>query len=284
MPTLLLGLKDTMTRFLLLLIVALAFVATGCQKNAEGRTVLQLMPNSDLRVQSEQAYRDQLKEVKLSQDSRRLKIVQRITNNITAQAEKMYPDHCKGFKWEVQLIEDDGTVNAYCMPGGKMAVYTGMMRVAENEAALAAVMGHEVAHALLEHANERITMAKGAEVGLAVGQVAIDKTKYQEGKYDQYLMAALGLGTQVGILLPYSRTHESEADRMGLKLSAAAGYDPMEAPRLWERMKANSAGAPPEFLSTHPSNDRRIGELTTLVPSVSGLYQNSAKYGKGEAL
>jgi predicted Zn-dependent protease len=266
------------------LITLLTLPFSGCQKNAEGRKVLQLMPTRDLRLQAEAAYRDQLKEIKLSKDARYQKIIKRITNRITTQAEKMYGEHCRGFNWEVQLIDDDKTVNAYCMPGGKMAIYTGMLKVAQTEAAVAAVMGHEVAHALLKHANERMTQAKGLQIGLALGQVAVKEAEYKDGKYDRYLMAALGLGGQIGLLLPYSRIHESESDRMGLKLSSAAGYEPMEAPRLWERMKAQSKGAPPEFLSTHPDNDRRIRDLTALIPSVQGIYNNSPKYGKGEKL
>lgn len=263
---------------------SLLLPVSGCQRNAEGRKVLQLIPSRDLRMQAERAYRDQLKGVKLSKSGRHLKIVNRVTDRITAQAEKMYGEHCRGFRWEVQLIDDDKTVNAYCMPGGKMAVYTGMLKVAQNEAALAAVMGHEVAHALLKHANERMTHAKGLQLGLALGQVAIKEAEIKDGRYDKYLLAALGLGGQVGLLLPYSRIHESESDKMGLKLSAAAGYEPMEAARLWERMKAQSKGAPPEFLSTHPSNDRRIRDLTAMTPSVQHLYNRSPRYGKGEKL
>ena len=269
---------------LIFITVLLVLPLGGCQKNAEGRSVLQLIPTRDLRLQAEQAYKTQLKEAKISKNTRQLKIVNRVTKRITARAEKMYGEYCRGFKWEVKLIDDDKTVNAYCMPGGKMAIYSGMLKVAKTEAAVAAVMGHEVAHALLEHANERMTQAKGLQIGMALGQVAIKEAEYKGGKYDQYLMAALGLGGQVGLLLPYSRIHESESDKMGLRLSAAAGYDPMEAPRLWARMTAQSKGAPPEFLSTHPNNDRRIRDLTALIPSVETLYAKSPKYGKGEKL
>ena len=138
---------------LIFITVLLVLPLGGCQKNAEGRSVLQLIPTRDLRLQAEQAYKTQLKEAKISQNTRQLKIVNRVTKRITDRAEKMYGEYCRGFKWEVKLIDDDKTVNAYCMPGGKMAIYSGMLKVAKTEAAVAAVMGHEVAHALLEHAN-----------------------------------------------------------------------------------------------------------------------------------
>jgi predicted Zn-dependent protease len=170
------------------------------------------------------------------------------------------------------------------MPGGKIAVYTGILKVCETEAALAAIMGHEVSHALLEHGGERMSQAKLMAGGMALAQAVTKSTDMIEAKYEPYVLAALGMGAQVGVMLPFSRAHESEADKMGLRLSAAAGYDPKEAPMLWQRMKKLGGGAPMEFMSTHPGHDRRIRDLNSWQREVKPLYDASARYGLGDKL
>jgi metalloendopeptidase OMA1, mitochondrial len=255
--------------------------ASSClERNAAGRQTLLLESSRELEQQSGAIYAEQIAKGKLSTNTRYNAIVQRSGKRIIEQAQKLYPEHCQGFQWEVNLLESD-EANAYCMPGGKIAVYTGILKVCENEAALAAVMGHEVSHALLDHGNERMSQAKMAAGVMAVAQVA-SETAIKDEKYKQGALMALGLGAQVGVLLPFSRTHETEADRMGLRLSAAAGYDPAEAPRLWERMKQLGGGAPLEFMSTHPGHDRRIQDLQDMQPQVLPLYQKSVKVGIGE--
>jgi predicted Zn-dependent protease len=177
------------------------------------------------------------------------------------------------FQWEVTIIKDDKTANAFALPGGKMAVYTGIFPMAKTEAGLAAVMGHEVVHALARHGAERMSQGQltntvlqvaGAAIGLSGGNPLLG----------QATMAALGAGAQVGVLLPFSRKHESEADYVGILLAADAGYDPRESVALWERMgHASGGGGQSEFLSTHPSHDTRIEQLKEWMPEAMAIYQ-----------
>ena len=173
-----------------------------------------------------------------------------------------FGDQIAHYKWEYKLVQSD-QVNAWCMPGGKIAVYTGIMKVTQNEAGLATVMGHEVAHALLSHSRQRVDMAKGqAVVGAVVGAASSGESKATQ----QAIALAYGLGSNLGVMMPFSRSHESEADRLGLILMSIAGYNPDEAISFWERMQKASGGAPPQFLSTHPSNATRIKDIKKLIP------------------
>ncbi len=167
------------------------------------------------------------------------------------------------FDWQVSLIQSD-QANAFCLPGGKIAVYTGILPIAQNQDALAAIMGHEIAHALLRHSAERMAQNKLVQLGsMAAGMAISDMDPQQQ----RAVMAAMGAGAQYGVLLPFSRDHESEADEVGLMLAAAACYDPREAIGLWERMGQASGGqVPPEFMSTHPSGSTRIAHLQRLMP------------------
>ncbi|HMN35767.1 MAG TPA: M48 family metallopeptidase [Chiayiivirga sp.] len=167
------------------------------------------------------------------------------------------------YDWQVSLIQSE-QANAFCLPGGKIAVYTGILPIAGNDSALAAIMGHEIAHALLRHSAERMAQNKLVNLGSMAAGVAISDMDTQQQKA---VMAVMGAGAQYGVLLPFSRDHESEADEVGLMLAAAACYDPREAIGLWERMGQASAGqAPPEFMSTHPSGSTRIAHLERLMP------------------
>ncbi len=167
------------------------------------------------------------------------------------------------FNWDVSVIESD-QANAFCLPGGKIAVYTGIVPIAQNQDALAAIMGHEIAHALLRHSAERMAQQKLVQIGSMAAGVAVSDMDPQQ---QRAVMAVMGAGAQYGVLLPFSRDHESEADEVGLMLAAAACYDPREAIGLWERMgQANSGQAPPEFMSTHPSGSTRIDHLKALMP------------------
>ncbi len=167
------------------------------------------------------------------------------------------------FDWKVSVIQSD-QANAFCLPGGKIAVYTGILPVAQNDSALAAIMGHEIAHALLRHSAERMAQNKLVQIGSMATGMAISDMEPQQQKA---VMAVMGAGAQYGVLLPFSRDHESEADEVGLMLAAAACYDPREAIGLWERMGQASGGqAPPEFMSTHPSGSTRIARLQQLMP------------------
>lgn len=167
------------------------------------------------------------------------------------------------FNWDVNVIESE-QANAFCMPGGKIAVYTGILPIAQNSDALAAIMGHEIAHALLRHSAERMAQQKLVQLGSMAAGVAVSEMDPQQ---QRALMAVMGAGAQYGVLLPFSRDHESEADEVGLMLAAAACFDPREAIGLWQRMaQANGGQAPPEFMSTHPSGSTRIAHLTALMP------------------
>ena len=180
------------------------------------------------------------------------------------------------FDWDVAVIESD-QANAFCLPGGKMAVYTGIIPVAQNMDALAAVMGHEIAHALLRHGAERMAQQKLAQIGSIAAGVAVGDMDPQQ---QRMVMAALGAGVQFGVILPYARDHESEADEVGLMLAAAACFNPQEAIGLWERMGQQGGGQkPPEFMSTHPSGTTRIQHLQELMPKA---MEFRARYCGGE--
>jgi predicted Zn-dependent protease len=173
-----------------------------------------------------------------------------------------------GYAWDFNLVESP-EVNAWCMPGGKVVVYSGLLPVAQDETGLAVVMGHEIAHAIARHGDERMSQSMLQEFG---GLALTTYLEQKPAQTQQLWMTAYGVGTTVGLMLPYSRTHESEADHMGLIFMAMAGYDPSASLAFWERMSAGKGGAPPEFLSTHPSDQTRIANLRKLLPDAQKHY------------
>ncbi len=224
-----------------------------------------------------QAYRQILQDpnVKISKDPREVQPVQRVAKRIIAVAKQSrYAKTAHTFDWEVAVIKDDKTMNAFALPGGKIAIYTGIFPVAKNEAGLAAIMGHEVVHALARHGAERMSQAMAAQLVLLGADIALATGGAGSGTR-QGVMQALGLGAQVGVILPFSREHESEADYIGLLLAAEAGYDPREAVRVWERMEKLSKGQPPEWLSTHPSHGSRIADLQAAMPEALRDYDRT---------
>jgi len=231
-----------------------------------GKQTLALVPNSQIFPMAFAEYDQFLTENKVVTGTADANMVKNVGQKIAVAAERWldangYQGYLKDYKWEYNLVNDKN-VNAWCMPGGKIVVYTGILPVAKGEAGLAAIMGHEVSHALANHGQQRMSAGTLQQLGAVAGNVAI-KDEKTKGIFNQ----AYGVGTQVGIMLPFSRSHESEADEIGLYLMAIAGYDPIEAANLWRRMSANSGGqAPPEFLSTHPSNDTRIRGIEALAP------------------
>ncbi len=250
--------------------------ATACQTNPyTGRSQLLMTSVSDEIAMGAQAY-TQVKhdpKVKLSEDPREVEPVKRVAARIIGAAKKSkYAEMAKQFEWEVAVIKDDKMMNAFALPGGKIAVYTGLFPAAKNEAGLAAVMGHEVVHALARHGAERMSQGQLTQAGLQIAGAALG-TSGASPLISQAAMAALGAGAQVGVLLPFSRAHESEADYIGLLLAAEAGYDPRESVRLWERMAQQSGGSSSEFLSTHPSHGTRIQQLQKWMPEALALYQ-----------
>lgn len=253
------------------------FGLAGCETNPyTGRKQL-LMTSVGREMQmGAQAY-NQIKsdpKMRLSQDPREVEPVKRVAARIVDAAKRSkYAEMAQQFQWEVSVIKDDKTANAFALPGGKMAVYTGIFPMANTEAGLAAVMGHEVVHALARHGAERMSQGQLANIGLQAAGAAIGLSGGNP-MLGQATMAALGVGAQVGVLLPFSRKHESEADYIGILLAADAGYDPRESIALWERMAQMSGdGGPAEFLSTHPGHDTRIDQLKGWMPEAMAIYQ-----------
>lgn len=239
----------------------------SCKTNPfTGKQTLALVPNSQIFPMAFAQYDQFLTENKVIKGTADANMVRNVGQKIAVAAERWldangYQGYLKDYKWEYNLV-DDKTVNAWCMPGGKIVVYSGILPIADGEAGLAAIMGHEVSHALANHGQQRMSAGTLQQLGAVAGNVAI-KDQQTLNIFNQ----AYGVGTQVGIMLPFSRSHESEADEIGLYLMAIAGYDPIEAANLWRRMSANSGGqAPPEFLSTHPSNETRIRNIEALAP------------------
>jgi metalloendopeptidase OMA1, mitochondrial len=258
-------------------VLGLLALTSGCETNPyTGRSQLLMTSVAEEMQLGAQAY-DQVKsdpKLKLSQDPREIEPVKRIAARIVEAAKRSkYAEMAKQFQWEVTVIKDDKTANAFALPGGKMAVYTGIFPVAKTEAGLAAVMGHEVVHALARHGAERMSQGQLTNAALQVAGAAAGAGG-GGGLLSQAAMAALGVGAQVGVLLPFSRKHESEADYIGILLAADAGYDPRESVQLWERMEQLSSGeGPAEFLSTHPGHDTRIEQLKKWMPEAMAIYQ-----------
>jgi predicted Zn-dependent protease len=254
--------------------------ATGCVTNPyTKRWQLLMVPRSYEANLGTQAYQDVLSDpkVRVSQNPAEIAPVERIAARIIEAAKRSkYEEAAKNFKWEVSVIKDDGTKNAFALPGGKIAVYTGIFPVADNESGLAAIVGHEVVHALARHGSERMSQGILAQIGLVGASIAM-QTQGFSPITSQAAMSALGVGTQVGVLLPFSRAHESEADYIGLLLAADAGYDPQEAVRVWERMQQSGGQQPHEFLSTHPGHETRIKRLTEHMSEALALYNQANK-------
>lgn len=249
----------------------------GCETNPyTGRHQL-LMSSVDEEMQmGAQAYSQVKSDPKMhqSQDPREIEPVKRVAARIIEAAKRSkYGEMAQQFQWEVTVIKDDKTLNAFALPGGKIAVYTGIFSVAKTEAGLAAVMGHEVVHALARHGAERMSQGQLTNAALQVAGAAAGANG-GGGVMSQAAMAALGVGAQVGVLLPFSRKHESEADYIGILLAADAGYDPRESIHLWERMaQLSGGGGPAEFMSTHPGHETRIEQLKKWMPEAMAIYQ-----------
>ncbi|MFH1861819.1 MAG: M48 family metallopeptidase [bacterium] len=240
-----------------------------------GRQQFSVIPQSELLSMSFSSYQQVLSEAQLSNDQAQVAILRGVGEKIAASAEQFLRDNgmedeIKKYNWEFNLIEADSIVNAWCMPGGKVAFYTGILPLTQDETGIAVVMGHEVAHALANHGGERMSQGLMTQLGGVALSVALQNKTQQT---QQLWMSLYGVGAQVGVLLPYSRLHESEADRIGLILMARAGYNPETAVGFWERMSRMGGVAPPEFLSTHPSDQRRIADIQKHLPEALQYYQ-----------
>jgi len=264
-----------MKRILIAAAFTLALVA--CSKNSiTGRSQLALLPESELRSMATTEYQQFLSENKVvnAVANKDAAMVRRVGERLVAAinafyAEKGLSEELAGYKWEYNLV-DSKEVNAWAMPGGKIVVYTGLLPVTQNEAALAVVLGHEITHALAHHGNERMSQELVAQGIGVVGGILTSGNAQVANIFN----SVYGPGAQIGVLLPNSRKQELEADRYGLMFTAMAGYNPEEAIPLWERMKAMSEGQrPPEFLSTHPAEDTRIAKLKSLMPEALKYYK-----------
>ena len=258
--------------------IALLLVLFACSTvPVTGRRSLNILPDSELLSMSLQQYNDTLKKSKLSNDPAKVQMVKRVGERIAKATGEFFKENgmeseIQNYKWEFNLIEDDKVVNAWCMPGGKVAVYTGILPITQNDTGLAVVMGHEIAHAIAKHGNERMSQGLLAQLG-AVGLSAALSS--HPGPTSQIFMAAFGLGANVGLLLPYGRLQESEADHIGLVLMAKAGYDPRQAVPFWQRMNEKGGSRPPEFLSTHPAPETRIKDIEAEIPDAMRYYKSN---------
>jgi predicted Zn-dependent protease len=256
-------------------IILLAFTVYYCSTvPITGRSQLSLIPDSEMNTMSFSQYSEFIKTNKLSSNKTDVDMVKRVGVKIqkaveTYFAQKNLSKELAGYQWEFNVVESE-EVNAWCMPGGKVVVYTGILPITKDETGLAVVMGHEIAHAIAKHGSERMSHGLMQQLG----GVALSVALADEPELTQSLfMTAYGVGSTVGVMLPFSRTHESEADHLGLIFMAMAGYDPNAAVDFWTRMAANSGGgAPPEWLSTHPSNETRIADIKKFLPEALQYY------------
>jgi predicted Zn-dependent protease len=260
------------------------FTFQQCSRNPiSGRKQAKLMNEGELQQMALQEYRQFLTSAKVLSNTvnRDAEMVRRVGNRISKAVTDYYSAQgmskiFEGYQWDFNLVESKD-VNAWCMPGGKVCVYTGLLPITQNEAALAVVMGHEIAHALLTHGNERISQAMFAQLGQVAGNVALAKDEKAVNTFN----SLYGVGAQVGVLLPFGRKQELEADRFGLRFAAMAGYDPQEAIPLWQRMaKAAGGNKPPEWLSTHPAEERRIEQLQQEMDEALKYYKPMNAGGK----
>lgn len=239
-----------------------------------GRSQLSLIPDAQMMSMSFQQYDQFLQENQLSPNRQQTQMVKGVGVRIQQAVEQYFAEHqmpqqLAGYAWEFNLVESKD-VNAWCMPGGKVVVYTGILPVTQDENGLAVVMGHEIAHAIAKHGNERMSQGLLAQVGTLVLEEALRNKPEQT---QQLWMTAFGLGAQLGAILPFSRLHESEADHLGLIFMAMAGYDPQTAVSFWQRMAQSGGAKPPEFMSTHPSDATRIRKIQEELPEALQYYR-----------
>lgn len=259
-----------------LFVISMLLILTACVSSPTGRSQLMLVSPDEAISASKQAYVQTLKPLeqkgKIDNDPKLTKRVKTITGRLVYQAIEMYP-HTRNWEWSVKVIDDPEVVNAWCMAGGKMAIYTGLInKVKPTDDELAQVMGHEISHALANHTAERMSMAMASQLGLAAVAIATSNSRYQSTA-----LAGSALAAQMALELPNSRTSEAEADEIGILLAAKAGYNPDAAATLWEKMGKVGGSNPPEFLSTHPAPGNRQQTLRALAPQMMQYYHPKAK-------
>lgn len=260
----------------LLSLIAIVLIYQACTVvPLTGRKQLNLMPESEMISMSLTNYTDFMKTNPPSADKRNSEIVKEVGTNISAAVIKYFSDNnlsdrLAGYQWEFNLVKNDSVPNAWCMPGGKVVVYSGILPYTKDANGLAVVLSHEIAHAVARHGNERMSQEMIAQFGsVALNEVIKEKPEQTKAIFN----GAYGLGAQYGVMLPYSRDHELEADKLGLIFMAMAGYDPSTAITFWERMSAMGGQKPPEFMSTHPSDATRINKIKAALPEAQKYYK-----------
>lgn len=263
----------------LFIMVFAVLVLAGCKTNPfTGEKNLNFVSNQELFPMAFAQYDQFLNENKVVTGTPEAQTVKNVGQKVVTAAERYlnangYQGYLEDFQWEFNLVQDEA-VNAWAMPGGKIVFYTGILPVAQDETGIASIMAHEVAHALADHGAQRMSAGQLQQLGAVAGSVAVSGRSQQT---QQIFAQAYGLGSQLGVMLPFSRSHETEADRIGLTLMAIAGYDPVEAAELWKRMAAQAGeGGPPEFLSTHPASSTRIANINKWAPEAKA---EARKYG-----
>ena len=253
----------------ILLVLLISLLVVACATSPTGRKQILLFPEAQMAQMGAAAYQETKKGTPISKNTQHNEYVNCIANAIIAKVEP-------NTEWEVTVFESE-QVNAFALPGGKIGVYTGLLDVAENQHQLAAVIGHEIAHVTAQHGNARVSASTLTQVGLVAAQVLAGGASEEK----QQLMGLLGVGAQVGILLPYGRGQESESDLLGLVYMASAGFDPRQSVNLWQNMaKASGGKAPPELLSTHPSHSTRINDLNKAMPDAMIIYNKAISQGE----
>ncbi len=257
------------TFFSTVLIVAFVNGLLSCATSPEGRKQLTLFPDSEMDAMGVQSFDQIKKQTPITKDANVKRYIECIANRIIPHVEQ----NPNLQKWEVQVFEDK-QANAFALPGYKIGVYTGLLKYAKNQDQVAAVIGHEVAHVIAKHSNERVSSQTAMQTGMSIASVLLGST--EENSNNALILAGLGLGAQYGVILPFSRKHESEADLIGLDLIAKAGFNPAESVTLWQNM-SQAGAAPPEFMSTHPANSTRIKQLRARIPKANIVYQTAVR-------
>ena len=251
------------------LVVFFQYASSEKITNEAGRSARLALSPEEEKVLGLQSYQQVLQESRLVESGPEYELVNRVAQRLASATGPA----AKTFDWRVSLV-DSPQINAFCLPGGKIVVYTGILPVAKTEAGLATVMGHEMAHATLRHGSERLLQHKATQTLMTGAQVSIGDMSYEQ---QRAVMGAIGAGAKYGVTLPFGREHESEADKIGLFYMARAGYDPRESVAFWQRMSEATAGSgkPPEFMSTHPSDSTRIAQLKELIPQALPEYERA---------
>lgn len=263
----------TTMRFVTNFVVIIIFLGLGaCATSPTGRSQLRLFPESEMAQLGAAAFTQVQEQTPVAPPSKTTAYVRCVADAITGVVRAKNPN----MQWDVKVFQADDTINAFALPGGHIGVYTGLLKVTQNAAQLAAVIGHEVGHVMANHANARLSTQYATQAGLALTGALLGGDTSES----RNIMGLLGVGAQVGIILPFTRSQETEADKLGLRYMAQAGFDPQQSVDLWRNMEKAGGAQPPEFLSTHPSHGSRIQTLQNDMPQAMQLYHQARQRGR----